>query len=56
MRSQYESQSSVIQLTFLKIEILDEIQTGLRKTGKLLAEGHEEIPSDLILIRKALSA
>ncbi len=37
------------------ILILDEIQTGLGRTGRLLAEEHEEIEADLTLIGKALS-
>ena len=37
------------------ILILDEIQTGLGRTGKFLAEEHEEIEADLTLIGKALS-
>jgi len=37
------------------ILILDEIQTGLGRTGKLLAEQHDGIEADLTLVGKALS-
>jgi ornithine--oxo-acid transaminase len=35
--------------------IADEIQTGLCRTGKLLAIDHEEVKSDILILGKALS-
>jgi ornithine--oxo-acid transaminase len=35
--------------------VMDEIQTGLGRTGKLLAEEHESIVADVTLVGKALS-
>lgn len=35
--------------------IADEIQTGLARTGKMLAVDHENVRPDLILLGKALS-
>ena len=37
------------------IMVTDEIQTGLERTGKMLAEEHEGGEADLTLIGKALS-
>jgi ornithine--oxo-acid transaminase len=37
------------------VMILDDIQTGLGRTGKLLAEEHESVEADLTLVGKALS-
>ncbi len=37
------------------ILILDEIQTGLGRTGRLLAEQHENIEADVTIVGKALS-
>jgi acetylornithine/succinyldiaminopimelate/putrescine aminotransferase len=37
------------------ILILDETQTGLGRTGKLLAEQHDGVEADVTLLGKALS-
>jgi len=47
-----------IFLLFVSIKVLfiaDEIQTGLARTGKMLAVDHENVRPDLILLGKALS-
>ncbi|UCD82840.1 MAG: ornithine--oxo-acid transaminase [Desulfobacterales bacterium] len=51
----YLKQARDICLTHRVILVLDEIQTGLGRTGKLLAEEHEGIEADLTCIGKALS-
>jgi ornithine--oxo-acid transaminase len=35
--------------------VVDEVQTGLGRTGKFLAVEHEEVDADLVLLAKALS-
>lgn len=35
--------------------IADEVQTGLGRTGKLLASMHEQVRPDMVLLGKALS-
>lgn len=45
-------------LLFVSIKVLfiaDEIQTGLARTGKMLAVDHENVRPDIILLGKALS-
>jgi ornithine--oxo-acid transaminase len=51
----YLKKAKTICETHNIVLILDEIQTGLGRTGKLLAEEHDGIEADLTLIGKALS-
>jgi len=53
--SGYLAQSKAICKKHNVVFILDEIQTGLGRTGKLLAEEHDGIEADLSIIGKALS-
>ena len=51
----YLKEAKAICETHNVVLILDEIQTGLGRTGKILAEEHDGIEADLTLIGKALS-
>jgi ornithine--oxo-acid transaminase len=51
----YLQQAKAICQAHDTVLILDEIQTGLGRTGKLLAEEHSGIEADLTLVGKALS-
>jgi ornithine--oxo-acid transaminase len=51
----YLQQAKAICQAHNIVLILDEIQTGLGRTGKLLAEEHAGIEADLTLVGKALS-
>ncbi|MDM7997567.1 MAG: ornithine--oxo-acid transaminase [Acidobacteriota bacterium] len=51
----YLARSQAICKKHNVVFILDEIQTGLGRTGKLLAEEHDGIEADLSIIGKALS-
>jgi len=51
----YLKEAKAICETHNVVLILDEIQTGLGRTGKILAEEHYGIEADLTLIGKALS-
>jgi len=51
----YLSQARALCTSHNMLFILDEIQTGLGRTGKLLAEEHDGVEADLTLIGKALS-
>lgn len=53
-----ESNSVLCAFFFFSLKVLfiaDEIQTGLAKTGKMLAVDHENVRPDIILLGKALS-
>jgi len=51
----YLKQAQAICKKHNVVLVLDEIQTGLGRTGKVLAEEHDGIEADLTLIGKALS-
>ncbi len=51
----YLAQAKAICKKYKIVFILDEIQTGLGRTGKLLAEEHDNVEADLTIIGKALS-
>lgn len=51
----YLAQAHAVCKKHRVVFILDEIQTGLGRTGKLLAEEHDHVEADLTLIGKALS-
>lgn len=53
--SGYLRQAKAICQAHNIVLVLDEIQTGLGRTGKLLAEEHDGIEADLTLVGKALS-
>lgn len=43
---------------FVSLKVLfiaDEVQTGLARTGKMLAVDHENVRPDIVLLGKALS-
>lgn len=51
----YLAQAKAICEKHRVVFILDEIQTGLGRTGKLLAEEHDNVEADITIIGKALS-
>lgn len=60
VRTGVKSHSLLLWIFFLFISvkvlfIADEIQTGLARTGKMLAVDHENVRPDIILLGKALS-
>lgn len=60
VRMGVKSHSLLLWILFLFISvkvlfIADEIQTGLARTGKMLAVDHENVRPDIILLGKALS-
>jgi ornithine--oxo-acid transaminase len=51
----YLQEMSALCTQFNMLLLMDEIQTGLGRTGKLFAYQHEEIRPDVVIIGKALS-
>jgi ornithine--oxo-acid transaminase len=51
----YLSKSQALCKKYNVILMMDEIQTGIGRTGKLLASHHENVQPDLLILGKALS-
>jgi ornithine--oxo-acid transaminase len=50
----YQKQNNYVK-KLIVLFIADEIQTGLARTGKMLACDHENVRPDILLLGKALS-
>jgi ornithine--oxo-acid transaminase len=54
-RDGYLSQAAALCKKFNVLLMMDEIQTGIARTGKMLASDHENVRPDLLVLGKALS-